>query len=157
MTQTNAPWLNTLTGHNVRIKTHGNETNNQLTIIEYVEGAQTTPAIFTRHAFIEVFHVLEGTLIFQFMDEEPFEMSVGATVTCPPWKPHSFWNQTDVPVRALLICTPAGLERFFEESSALIAQMPPDQTPPDLLQAAMKTVRDQYGLEHIGTPPERKP
>lgn len=156
MTHTNNSWLNTLTGHNVCIKTHGRETNNQLTILEYVEGPQTAPPIFTRHAFIEVFHVLEGTLIFQFLDEELFELTAGSTITCPPWKPHSFWNQTDMSVRALLICTPAGLERFFEESSALIAQMPPDQTPPDDMRAAMKTLRDKYGLEHVGTPPPRK-
>lgn len=140
----------------MRIKTHGDETSHQLCVIEYMEGPRTAPPIFTRHAFIEVFHVLAGTLIFQFLDEEPFEATAGSTVTCPPWKPHSFWNQTDTPARALLICTPAGLERFFEESSALIAQMPPDQTPPDAMQSAMKALRDKYGLEHVGAPPPLK-
>lgn len=156
MTQTNTPWLNTLTGHNVRIKTHGDETNDQLCVIEYVEGPRTAPPIFTRHAFIEVFHVLEGTLIFQFLDEEPFEVAAGSTVTCPPWRPHSFWNQTDEPVRVLLICTPGGLERFFEESSLLIARLPSDQPDPNAMQAAMKALRDKYGLEHVGAPPSRK-
>ncbi|MEZ4662636.1 MAG: cupin domain-containing protein [Caldilineaceae bacterium] len=156
MTQANQQWLNTLTGHNVRIKTHGDATSDQLCIIEYVEGPHTMPPVFTRHAFIEAFHVLDGALIFQFLDEEPFEVAAGSTVTCPPWKPHSFWNQTDEPVRALLICTPAGLERFFEESSALIAQMPPAQTPPDIMQTAMKALRDKYGLEHVGAPPALK-
>lgn len=146
-------WLATLTGHKVRIKTRGSETNHKLTIIEYVEAPHTIPPIFTRHEFVEVFCVTEGTLIFQFLDETPFEAPAGAVVTCPSWKPHAFWNLTDEPAHALLVCTPAGLDDFFEASSALITRMPPSQTPPQEMQVAMKALRDKYGLEHVGTPP----
>ena len=60
------------------------------------------------------------------------------------------------PVRALLVCSPAGLEDFFAESMALLERLPPDTTPADELKAAQKALRDRFGLLHIGPPPEDK-
>ncbi len=148
------PWLNTMTGTRVRIKTPGRDTNNRLTVIEYIEPPHSTPPVFTRHEFVEVFYLLEGTLTFQFADEQRLVIQQGEQVTCPSWKPHSFWNETDCPATALLICTPSGLDEFFEASDRLLKSSA-DATvrQPELLASEMQRLRNHYGLEHVGTPP----
>lgn len=147
-------WLNTLTGTRIRVRTPGAETQNRVTVIEYIEPPNSTPPVFTRHEFVEVFCVLSGTLVFQFLDEARFEVSAGSDVTCPSWKPHSFWNETDEPVTVLLICTPSGLDEFFLESDRLLRQQGvSDDGQSDALQLAMKELRTRHGLEHVGVPP----
>ncbi|MCA9987006.1 MAG: cupin domain-containing protein [Anaerolineales bacterium] len=150
------PWTQTLTGQKIRVRTPGKETGGQVTVIEYVEQPHTAPPVYTKHEFVELFCVQEGTLTFKFLDEDAFEAPAGTVITCPRWKPHSFWNRSDEPVRALLVCSPAGLEDFFAESMALLERLPPDTTPADELKAAQKALRDRFGLLHIGPPPEDK-
>ena len=153
-TQDDAAWMATLTGHQVRIKTYGKETDNRITIIEYIEPPGSTPPVFTRHEFVEVFCVLRGTLTFKFLGEEAFEATAGTFVTAPSWKPHSFWNRTSEPAHILLVCSPAGLDQFFIESAALLKRLPVESTDPARLAAAMKELRDKFGLEHVGEPPK---
>jgi mannose-6-phosphate isomerase-like protein (cupin superfamily) len=144
-------WLKTLTGSKVRVRTPGAETDKRVTVIEYVEPAHSTPPVFTRHEFIEVFCVSDGVLSFQFQGEAPFKLHPGDSVTCPAWKPHSFWNETPVPVTALLVCSPAGLDEFFIESDKLLQSKKTNHT--ESMAASMQRLRDQYGLEHVGEPP----
>ena len=143
-------WLHTLTGSRIRIRTPGIETDNRLTVIEYIEPPNSSPPVFTRHEFIEVFCAVDGVLTFQFLDEPAFDLGVGQSITCPSWKPHSFWNETPGPVTALLICTPAGLDEFFKESDKLLQMQENDEKK---LAIAMKALRTRYGLEHVGKPP----
>ena len=101
-------------GQNVRVMTPGSATEDRVTVIEAVEPPHSPPPVFTRHAFIEMFLVVKGALTFQFLHESAFVLEAGEMVTVPGWKPHSFWNDGDDPARIMLICTPAGLDRFFE-------------------------------------------
>ncbi len=149
-------WLETLTGTRIRIKIAGSETDHRLTVIDYIEPPYSKPPIFTRHEFVEVFCVIDGTLMFQFQGQERFEISAGQTVTCASWKPHSFWNETATPVSVQLICSPAGLDDFFKASDQLLTRS--RQSGHDgsgTLQTAMKTLRTTHGLEHVGEPPDQ--
>ena len=146
-------WLNTLMGQNVRVKTPGSATENRVTVIEAVEPPHSPPPVFTRHAFIEMFLVVEGALTFQFLHEEAFVLESGQMVTVPEWSPHSFWNDRDDPARIMLICSPAGLERFFEASDRLLARMPADSSDPGILEAEMARLRNEFGLEHVAPAP----
>lgn len=151
------PWLNTLTGTRIRIKTPGAETDNRVTIIEYIEPPNSSPPVFTRHEFVEVFCVQSGELVFQFLDEPRFTLFAGQSITCPSWKPHSFWNETDEPVSVLLVCSPAGLDQFFVESNKLLmGKQQESETGTDMpsRESAMKALRTRFGLEHVGTPPK---
>ncbi len=149
------PWLNTLTGTRIRIKTPGSDTDNRLTIIEYVEPPNSVPPVFTRHEFVEVFCVQSGVLTFQFLDEQKVTLISGQNMVCPSWKPHSFWNETNEPASVLLVCTPAGLDEFFIESNSLLAgeQNNGALSQTDDLVTTMKALRAKYGLEHVGAPP----
>ncbi len=148
-----SPWLNTLMGQNVRVKTPGSATDDRVTVIECVEPPHSPPPVFTRHAFIEMFLVVKGALTFQFLHEEAFVLEAGQMVTVPGWKPHSFWNDTDDPAHIMLICTPAGLDRFFEASDRLLKRMPADTSDSEELQAEMARLREEFGLEHVAAAP----
>lgn len=147
------PWLNTLMGQNVRVKTPGSATEERVTVIECVEPPQSPPPVFTRHAFVEMFLVVKGALTFQFLHESAFVLEAGQMVTVPGWKAHSFWNDGDDPARIMLICTPAGLDRFFEASDRLIRRMPADTADPDELKVEIARLREEFGLEHVAPPP----
>ncbi len=149
MAHDKADWMQTLTGAHVRIRTAGSETDNRLTVIEFTEPPHSDPTVFTRHEFIEVFQVVSGTLCFQFLDETRLLLKDGDSVTCSRYKPHAFWNETDLPVHLQLICSPAGLDQFFIESDALL------KSPDANLEQKRKALRDQYGLEHLPSAPAR--
>ena len=53
----------------------------------------------------------------------------------------------------MLICTPAGLDRFFEASDRLLRRMPPDTVDPEVLKEEMDRLRAEFGLEHVAPPP----
>ena len=147
------PWLNTLMGQNVRVRTPGAATEGRVTVIEAVEPPHSPPPVFTRHAFIEMFLVVRGALTFQFLHESAFVLETGQMVTVPGWKPHSFWNEGDEPARIMLICTPAGLDRFFEASDRLLRRMSAETSDPEELKAEMARLRDEFGLEHVAPAP----
>lgn len=147
------PWLNTLMGQNVRVLTPGSATEGRVTVIEAVEPPHSPPPVFTRHAFIEMFLVVKGALTFQFLHESAFVLEAGKMVTVPGWKPHSFWNDGDDPAHVMLICTPAGLDRFFEESDLLLRRMPPDTSDPEELNKGMARLREEFELEHVAPAP----
>jgi len=151
-----ADWLHTLTGTRIRIKTPGHETQQRLTVIDYIEPPDSAPPIFTRHEFVEIFCVVSGTLTFQFLNEQRFSLLPGQNVTCPSWKPHSFWNETDQPVSVLLVCSPSGLDDFFVESDQLRRAFADDACQGDAWEAAMTELRARHGLEHVGSPPQRR-
>ncbi len=146
-------WLNTLMGQNVRVKTPGSATEDRVTVIEAVEPPHSSPPVFTRHAFIEMFLVVRGALTFQFLHESAFVIEAGQMVTVPGYRPHSFWNEGADPAVVMLICTPAGLDRFFEASDRLLRRMPPDSADSDDLKAEMARLREEFGLEHVAPAP----
>lgn len=152
MKQHHSQWMQTLTGARIRIKVAGLETNNRLTIIDFVEPPGSEPPVFTKHEFVESFCVVRGTLCFQFQNESSIEIGADEHVTCPSFKPHSFWNETSEPVQVQLVCSPAGLDMFFIESDALLKDTSINDNQMDAKRLALRT---KYGLEHVGTAPVR--
>jgi quercetin dioxygenase-like cupin family protein len=87
-----------------------------------------------RHDFDEAFYVLEGELVFQVVDEL-ITRRAGEMAFAPRGIAHTFANQSDAPARYMLICTPAGFERYFARMAAENAgEEPPEwalqPTPP---------------------------
>jgi mannose-6-phosphate isomerase-like protein (cupin superfamily) len=86
------------------------------------------------HDFDEAFYVLEGELTFQVVDEL-MTAGPGELVFAPRGIAHTFANLSDAPARYMLVCTPAGFERYFARMAAERAGVdPPDwalqPTPP---------------------------
>jgi quercetin dioxygenase-like cupin family protein len=79
------------------------------------------------HAFDETFYVLEGRLTFQ-LGVELAEAGPGTLVFAPGGATHTIANLSDGPARYLVLCTPAGFERYFDRMAAELAGVEP---PPE--------------------------
>jgi mannose-6-phosphate isomerase-like protein (cupin superfamily) len=66
-----------------------------------------------RHDFEETFIVTEGRLDVTFRGVERSVMA-GITVNVPANAPHQLHNSSGEPARLLCVCSPPGLEKFFE-------------------------------------------
>jgi quercetin dioxygenase-like cupin family protein len=69
------------------------------------------------HGFDETFYVLEGELTFQLRDDV-FTRRAGELAFAPRDVPHTYANHSDAPARVLIVCTPAGFERYFARMAA---------------------------------------
>jgi uncharacterized cupin superfamily protein len=90
-----------------------------------------------------VWYVLEGEYRFQAGDEK-FRVSAGGMAFGPRGVPHGFQNIGDEAGRLLIITTPSGLERFFEDFDALL--------PGPLDPQALITVGRASGIDFVGPP-----
>lgn len=95
----------------------------------------------------ETFYVLEGTPTFRLGDAV-IVAGPGDFVNVPKGVLHNFRNNSDEPLRMILTFTPAGIERFFEES--LERAYDPTQDCPDNLAevgARFAETGPRYGIE----------
>ena len=81
------------------------------------------------HDFDEAFYVLEGEPTFQ-LGAELSTATPGELVFAPRGVHHTLANLGENPARYLLICTPAGFERYFDKVAARMAGVDP---PPSAL------------------------
>jgi quercetin dioxygenase-like cupin family protein len=110
------------------------ETNGVVSVIQNGVPAHWPGPPLHHHDFDEAFYVLEGELTFQVVDEL-VTAGPGELVFAPRGIAHTFANLSDVPARYMLVCTPAGFERYFARMAAERAGIdPPDwalqPTPP---------------------------
>jgi hypothetical protein len=68
--------------------------------------------------------VLEGELAFQ-LEDEYFTRKAGELAFAPRNVPHTFANLSGADARTLIICTPAGFERYFDRMAAKRAGVEP--------------------------------
>jgi mannose-6-phosphate isomerase-like protein (cupin superfamily) len=66
----------------------------------------------------EAMYVVEGELVIQLEDRQ-IPAPAGSFVLVPRGTAHTLWNAGALPAKLLAICSPPGLERFFEELAAL--------------------------------------
>jgi quercetin dioxygenase-like cupin family protein len=97
----------------------------------------------------EAMYVLEGRIRFRLGDDE-FVAGPGTWVWQPRGVPHTFRVESDS-ARALVMFTPGGLERMFEEGGVPAGDStePPEQ-PEDPEAAAALAKR--YGFDVVGPP-----
>ena len=99
-----------------RVLLRSEESNGEVSIIETAPPPGAGPALH-EHDFDEAFYILEGTLTFQLRDEL-VEVGPGEMTFAPRGVPHTFANLSDAPARQLIVCTPAGFERYFARMAA---------------------------------------
>jgi quercetin dioxygenase-like cupin family protein len=99
-----------------RVLLRAEETGGALSAIEL--GGGGAPPLH-RHDFDETFYVLEGELTFQ-LGEERFVRGPGDVAFAARGVAHTYANLSGAPARALLVCTPAGFERYFARIAARI-------------------------------------
>jgi len=143
-------------GSRATVKVGAEDTQGQLTVIEFLNPAGFAAPLH-RHQFEdEMFYVLEGTARFRCDDAE-FAAGPGDFVMLPVGLSHTFIVGADQPLRALQITTPSGFEHFAAAAGRpatgpglpvgeLMGSSPPDP-------GAITAVAARHGIEILGPPP----
>ena len=93
------------------------ESGGRVSVIDNVVPARAKGPFLHRHDFDEAFYMLEGELTFQ-VEDELVTARAGELAFAPGGVAHTFTNRSDEPARYLLVCTPAGFERYFARMAA---------------------------------------
>ena len=124
----------------ITVKISAGMTNGAYSVSEDVTPPGQGAPPHVHHREQETFVVLEGDYEFQCGDRK-FEGSKGSMVVLPKDVPHAFRNTGKTVGRALVVLVPGGMEKVFEDLSA----MPPG--PPDL--AKINAITMKYGVEFL--------
>lgn len=103
----------------------------------------------------ETFYVLDGDITFRLGDRL-LVGGPGTFVNVPRGSVHCFRNDGTATARVVLTFTPAGMERFFEETlerAADLASATPDDV--DAVAARYVAAAPRHGLEFVDVPPAR--
>jgi quercetin dioxygenase-like cupin family protein len=114
----------------------GEDTGGELALVRNTVPAGWGGPPLHHHAFDETFYVLDGELTFQLGDELAVA-GPGALAFAPGDAVHTLANRSDVPASYLLVCTPAGFERYFARLAAEAAGVAP---PPSTAGPVPETV-----------------
>jgi len=88
------------------------ESDGVVSIIDNTVPANWPGPFLHKHDFDEAFYVLEGELVFQ-VEDELITRRAGELAFAPRGVAHTLANHSDGRARYLLVCTPAGFERYF--------------------------------------------
>jgi quercetin dioxygenase-like cupin family protein len=102
------------------------------------------PPLHVHHRQEESVHVLSGSFKVQIGDES-FRLEPGGFAYLPAAVPHAFLNLTDEPARIIVVYTPGGGHRFYEELGPLTRNGTPDR-------AAVAALFERYEMTLLGPP-----
>jgi mannose-6-phosphate isomerase-like protein (cupin superfamily) len=106
--------LPTPTADVITIKADTRQTNGSMTVMELRVAPGSGPATHIHLREDELWWVLEGDFRFRTADDW-MRASTGGMAFGPRGMPHAFQNIGDTPGRLLIVTTPSGVERFFEQ------------------------------------------
>ena len=132
-------------GERCLVKLAGTDTNEAVAVVHLTVPKLSGPPLHRHSREDEWFYVLDGEITWQ-VDGQRFSGGAGASAYAPRGTAHTFQNFSDVPAHILVMVTPAGLERFFDEVDALNAGL----STPDF--AGTERLMKEYGMELLGPP-----
>jgi mannose-6-phosphate isomerase-like protein (cupin superfamily) len=114
----------------VKVLLRGADSGGRIAVMDNVVPAGAKGPPLHHHAFDEAFYMLEGEATFQLGDDLVTRRG-GELVWARRGAYHAFANQSGADIRWLLICAPAGFERYFQRMAAEEAGVDP---PPEALE-----------------------
>ena len=111
--------LTTPIGDPIRVKATTLDTAGSLTIIEFQVAPNNGPGVHIHFREDELWYVIEGEFRFKAGDAM-LHASTGGFAFGPRGLPHAFQNIGETAGRLLVITTPSGLERFFDQYAELL-------------------------------------
>ena len=114
-------------------KVVGDDTHGAFTVIELTAGPGPGPPPHIHRHCDESFYILDGAFDFTLAGQ-PFTAGAGAFVHLPKGVIHTHRNAGSAPARALVIQSPAGVERFIEEAGTPVTDPSAWPAPPELSQ-----------------------
>ncbi len=102
------------------------------------------PPLHVHHSQEETIHVLRGRFKVQ-IDDRTFQLEEGGFAYLPSKVPHSFLNLNDEPGEVIVVYTPGGGHRFYEELGPLTRNGMPDR-------AIVAALFEKYDMTLLGPP-----
>jgi quercetin dioxygenase-like cupin family protein len=113
-------------------------------------GGGPPPHYHTREE--ESFYVLEGEITFT-VDSRTVVGTCGTFVQIPRLTPHAFKNHSAAPARMLIMCSPAGFEKFMAEFAVELPSPDAPPVPPSGDEIAkLLEVAPRYGIVMLPPP-----
>ena len=104
-------------GGRIEVLVRGEQSGGRIAVMENRVGVGFAGPRLHHHDFDELFYVLDGELTFQLGDEV-FTRRAGELAFAPRGVHHTFANHSGAEARTLIVCTPAGFERYFARMAA---------------------------------------
>jgi quercetin dioxygenase-like cupin family protein len=114
----------------VKVLLRGADSGGRIALMDNVVPAGAKGPPLHHHDFDEAFYILAGEATFRLGDEL-VKRGRGELVWAPRGAHHAFANLSGADIRWLLICAPAGFERYFQRMAAEEAGVDP---PPEALE-----------------------
>ena len=108
----------------INVLLRSEQSEEHIAVMDNTVGAGFPGPPLHHHDFDETFYVLEGELTFQ-LEDEVFTRKAGELAFAPRNVPHTFANLSGAEARTLIVCTPAGFERYFDRMAAERAGVEP--------------------------------
>jgi mannose-6-phosphate isomerase-like protein (cupin superfamily) len=111
----------------INVLLRSEQSGEHIAVMDNIVGAGFPGPPLHHHDFDETFYVLEGELTFQ-LEDVILTKTRGELAFAPRNVPHTFANFSGANARTLIICTPAGFERYFDR---MAAEQAGDEPPPE--------------------------
>ena len=131
-------------GHPATLKTDRTNTRGAYTLAEMVVTSQGPPQ-HIHHDCEEAFYVLEGEIEVR-VGERTVHATAGSFVLIPRGTVHAFRGLRDTPAKILVIVSPSGLEKFFDE---VVGN---DEIDLPTFARRVAIAAPKYGMEIVGPP-----
>ena len=133
-------------GHKIIHKVSGEDTGGAYSMAEvHLEG--DGPPQHIHLAEDESFYIVEGEVKF-LVGEKTFVAKAGAFVLVPKGTPHTFTRVEQKPAKFLVVYSPAGFEKFFDEAVDL------DVTDTESYITKAEALAKKYNMKVVGPPLE---
>jgi quercetin dioxygenase-like cupin family protein len=128
-------------------KVVGDDTNGALAVAELTARPEFGPPPHIHRNSDENFYILEGTFDFSLAGQ-PFSAGAGAFVHLPKGVVHTHRAGGGASARALVIQSPAGVERFIEEAGKLATNPSVPPAPPEVSELErIVAIAQKHGIE----------
>lgn len=131
-------------GRDLVFKVTGEETGGAFDYFTVEVSPHGGPPLHVHHDQEETIHVLTGRFKVRIGDEES-TLDVGGFAYMPSGLPHAFLNLTDEPGEVIVVYTPGGGHKFYEELGPLTRNGNPDRE-------TVAAVFTKYGMTLLGPP-----
>lgn len=112
-------------GRDLTFKVTGEDTGGAFDYFIVEVAPKGGPPLHVHHAQEETIHVLKGDYKIR-IGEEIFYLTEGGFAYLPSKVPHAFLNLTDEPGEIIVVYTPGGGHKFYEELGPLTRNGSPD-------------------------------
>jgi mannose-6-phosphate isomerase-like protein (cupin superfamily) len=131
-------------GRDLVFKITGDETGGAFDYFTVEVAPRGGPPLHVHHKQEETIHVLKGRFKVR-IGEEIVELEQGGFVYLPSKVPHTFMNLTDEPGEIIVVYTPGGGHRFYEELGPATRNGTPDK-------ALVAAIFEKHDMSLLGPP-----